>query len=172
MKQFLQRKLSGVLVIGETRSLFPEQGCSHLSNDQDHLQTLIKQRARSYPQSFWFSRWGCVQTLHFFPFLKKTYFIYSFLFVLGLHCCTWAFSSCGKRGYSSLQSAGFSLWKLLLLWSMGSKAPVSSACGTWLSSCVSRALDQGLRYLQHVDSVAVSHRLWIRGFGTYSMWTQ
>ena len=25
-------------------------------------------------------------------------FIYLFLAVLGLHCCTWAFSSCGERG--------------------------------------------------------------------------
>ena len=39
---------------------------------------------------------------HFFEmlllqdFLKI--FIYLFLAALGLHCCTWAFSSCGERG--------------------------------------------------------------------------
>ena len=26
------------------------------------------------------------------------YFIYLFLPALGLHCCAWAFSSCGKQG--------------------------------------------------------------------------
>ena len=30
----------------------------------------------------------------FFKFL----FIYLFLAALGLHCCAWAFSSCGERG--------------------------------------------------------------------------
>ena len=31
---------------------------------------------------------------------KQFFLIYLFLFlaVLGLHCCAWAFSSCGKRG--------------------------------------------------------------------------
>ena len=36
--------------------------------------------------------------LLFFLFLKFIYFIYLFLAVLGLRCCTWAFSSCGERG--------------------------------------------------------------------------
>ena len=32
-------------------------------------------------------------------FLKKiNLFIYLFLAALGLHCCAWAFSSCGERG--------------------------------------------------------------------------
>ena len=36
---------------------------------------------------------------HFFSFLKIIYlFIYFFLAALGLHCCAWAFSSCGERG--------------------------------------------------------------------------
>ena len=34
----------------------------------------------------------------FLPFLKKIYFIYLFLAVLGLRCCAWAFSSCGEWG--------------------------------------------------------------------------
>ena len=29
---------------------------------------------------------------------KKFFYIIVFLAVLGLRCCTWAFSSCGKRG--------------------------------------------------------------------------
>ena len=44
-----------------------------------------------------------------------------FLTVLGLHCCTWTFSSCSKRGYSSLRRSSFSLpWLLVVehrLWS-------------------------------------------------------
>ena len=34
----------------------------------------------------------------FFSFLKKNKFIYIFLAALGLRCCMWAFSSCGKWG--------------------------------------------------------------------------
>ena len=41
--------------------------------------------------------------------------MYLFLAVLGLHCCAWAFSSCGVWG--------FSLQQLLLLQSMVSSAP-------------------------------------------------
>ena len=53
--------------------------------------------------------------------------ILSFIFsCAGLHCCTYA---CSSRGYSSLQCAGFSLWWLLLLQSMGSKACHLSSCG-------------------------------------------
>ena len=33
-----------------------------------------------------------------FFFNKFIYFIYLYLAALGLHCCMWAFSSCGERG--------------------------------------------------------------------------
>ena len=36
--------------------------------------------------------------LLFLIFLKFIYFIYLFLASLGLHCCTWAFSSCSEWG--------------------------------------------------------------------------
>ena len=38
------------------------------------------------------------KSLH--PLFKKliSLFIYLFLAALGLHCCTWAFSSCGEPG--------------------------------------------------------------------------
>ena len=42
------------------------------------------------------------------------FFYFIFLAVLGLRCCTRAFSSCASRGYSSLQCAGFSLRWLLV----------------------------------------------------------
>ena len=41
--------------------------------------------------------------------------------MLGLHFCARAFSSCGKRGHSSLQGAGLSLSRPLLLRSTGSR---------------------------------------------------
>ena len=44
--------------------------------------------------------------------------------ILGLCCCVWAFSSCnelGKGDNSSLGRAGFSLQRLLLLQSTGSR---------------------------------------------------
>ena len=44
--------------------------------------------------------------LRLFNFLK--YFIYSFLAVLGLHCCTWAFSSCGKQSTLQVGCTSFS----------------------------------------------------------------
>ena len=56
---------------------------------------------------------------------------------LGLHCCKWAFSSCGKRGTSSLRCTGFSLW-LLFLQYMGSRA-------------------LGLQQLRHMGLVARRH---------------
>ena len=37
---------------------------------------------------------GC-ETVHFIVF---SFLIYLFLAALGLHCCTWAFSSCGEWG--------------------------------------------------------------------------
>ena len=39
--------------------------------------------------------------IHFSVFLKKLFVylcIYLFLAALALHCCAWAFSSCGERG--------------------------------------------------------------------------
>ena len=54
-----------------------------------------------------------------FPMKFIYLFIYLFLAALGLHCCIWAFCSCGKRGLlSSLWCTGFSL-RWLLLWSSG-----------------------------------------------------
>ena len=36
--------------------------------------------------------------VYFLFFKKFIYFVYLFLAVLGLHCCPWAFSSCGEWG--------------------------------------------------------------------------
>ena len=63
-----------------------------------------------------------------FSFLKK---LFIYLAVLGLRCCTRAFSSCGERGiYSLLRCAGFSLPWLLLLQSTGSGRAGIGSCGT------------------------------------------
>ena len=77
-------------------------------------------------------------------------FIYSFLVTLGLHFCTWAFSSCSKWGLLFILVC-FSLWLLIVVTSLvaehrllGAWALVLAAyelsCGTWslghrLSSC-------------------------------------
>ena len=68
----------------------------------------------------------------------------SFMAVLGLHCCAWAFSSCSEQGLLFV-AVGFSLRWLLLL-------PRAQALGTWasvvvadgLSSCGSQALEHRL----------------------------
>ena len=53
-------------------------------------------------------------------------FIYLFMAAPGL-CCVWAFSTCGKQGYSLVWCMGFSS-QYLLWWSMGPKcASVSSS---------------------------------------------
>ena len=65
--------------------------------------------------------------------------IYLFIWLsslLGLHCCTWAFSACRGRGHS-LQCMGFSLWWLLLFWSMGSRA--CRLQEFWLTGCRAQA---------------------------------
>ena len=58
------------------------------------------------------------------------FLIYLFLASLGLRCCTPAFSSCCKGGYSSLRCVGFPLRWLLLLQSTGSRCAGFSSCGT------------------------------------------
>ena len=84
-----------------------------------------------------------VRSNHFHIF-KKFYFIYLFLAVLSLCCC---------MGFLQLQRAGaglrlwyadFSLQRLLLLWSTGSRAYGLNSFGSWalehrLYSCDARA---------------------------------
>ena len=68
-------------------------------------------------------------------FFKDIYLFKKFLFIFWLH---WVFVAARRlslvavsRGYSSLRCMGFSLWWLLLLWSMGSRCVGFSSCGTW-----------------------------------------
>ena len=58
-------------------------------------------------------------------------FIYLCLAVLGLRCCLWAFSSCGKRGATFHCSAWASHCGGFLLRSMGSRSTGFSSCGMW-----------------------------------------
>ena len=100
--------------------------------------------------------------LKFFSYFIYFYFIYLLLFLaaLGLCCCAWPFSSCGKRGLLFIAVCGLlSSWWLLLLQSTGSRHEGFGSCGTraqqlWhtgsvivahgLSSCGSRALEHRL----------------------------
>ena len=52
-----------------------------------------------------FIYFGCTGSVGFFFFYK---FIYLFLFLaaLGLRCCAWAFSSCGKQGLLFIVACG------------------------------------------------------------------
>ena len=74
-------------------------------------------------------------------FFKINLFIYLFIYLLflaalGLHCCAWAFSSCGEQGLL----AGFSLWWLLLLRSTGSRHVGFSSYGVRASVVVACGL--------------------------------
>ena len=51
-----------------------------------------------------------------------------FLAALGLCCCAKAFSSCATWGYPLFPYTGFSLQRLLLLQSAGSRRTGSSSC--------------------------------------------
>ena len=79
-----------------------------------------------------------------FFFNKFIYFIYLFLSVLGLCCCTRAFSNCSERGLLFVVVCG-----LLIVvasrcraWVLGTRASIVAARG--LSSCGSRALERRL----------------------------
>ena len=64
-------------------------------------------------------------------FLNKFIYLFLFLAVLGLRCCTQAFSSCGERGLLFVAVSGLSLSWLLLLQSTGSRRAGFSSCGMW-----------------------------------------
>ena len=90
----------------------------------------------------------------FFLFNFKIYFIYLFFWLHWVFVAVRGLSLVASSGgYSSLRCAGFSLWWLLLLQSMGSRCVGFSSCGLRvierrLGSC--RAW--GLVALQHVGS--------------------
>ena len=85
-----------------------------------------------------------VEGIHYL-FLKINLF-YLFYFCLGcVFVAVHGLSLVAESGgYSLLWCAGFSLWWLLLLWSMSSGQAGFSSCGSWalerrLSSCGARA---------------------------------
>ena len=72
-----------------------------------------------------------LQHLLFIYFLKINLFIYFYFCCVGFSLLHTGFSLvAASGGYSSLWCAGFSLWWLLLLWSMGSRCVGFSSCST------------------------------------------
>ena len=91
--------------------------------------------------------------MHFHPFLclpeALFYFIFIFYFIyflvaLGLHCCVWAFSSCGEQGLLFLAVHGLIVvgFSCCGAQDLGVRASVVVVHG--LSSCGSRALERRL----------------------------
>ena len=72
---------------------------------------------------------------------------------LGLHCCAWAFSSCGERVllFVAVHGLLIAVASHCGAWALGARASVVVACG--LSSCGMRA------QLWHTGSVVVAHGL-------------
>ena len=66
-----------------------------------------------------------------FFFNKFIYFFYLFLAVLGLHCCTWAFSSCDKQGLLFVAVCGLLIAVASLAVEHGLYALRLSSCGAW-----------------------------------------
>ena len=66
----------------------------------------IKQRCINIISIFPFSDVTCLNCLTMNLFFKIYLFIDLFWVVLGLHCCTQAFSSCGKWGLLFLEVCG------------------------------------------------------------------
>ena len=83
--------------------------------------------------------------------LGSQFFCFLFLAVLGLRCCPRAFSSCGKRGHSSLWCAGFSLW------SLGSRHMGFSSCSTWAQQLRLVGCRVQAQQLWHTGLVAPRH---------------
>ena len=73
-------------------------------------------------------------------FFFKYLFIYLFLAALGLHCCAWAFSSCGERGLLLAVMASLVMEHGLL----GVRASVVVAYGLSCSMACGIFLDQDL----------------------------
>ena len=69
-------------------------------------------------------------TFTFRIFLFKKLFIF-FLVMLDLCCCACFSLVVASGGYYSLRCMGFSWWRLLLLWSTGSRHTSFSRWGTW-----------------------------------------
>ena len=97
--------------------------------------------------NFFFPRVYRIFQIHLISFF---FFLYLFLAALGLCCCTWAFSSCSERGYSSLWCTGFSLRWLLFVAEHGLQ--VRGLQQLWLTG--SRAHSQ---QLWHTGLVAPQH---------------
>ena len=71
-------------------------------------------------------------------FFLQSFFFINLFYIFIYFWLHWVFiAACGlslvvaSRGYSLLQCAGFSLWWLLLLQSMGSRHAGFSSCGMW-----------------------------------------
>ena len=87
-----------------------------------------KRKAKVFRSEFWKSLVLCV----FRTFNLSFFFLINLFFNFWLH---WVFAAArglslvaASSGYSSLQCSGFSLWWLLLLWSMGSRFSGFSSC--------------------------------------------
>ena len=87
----------------------------------------------------------------YFIFFYK--FIYLFLAVLGLHCCTWAFSSCGERGLLFIAVQGLLIAVASLVEEHGLYAHGLQQLWTVGSVVVARRL-------QSTASVVVAHSTW------------
>ena len=78
----------------------------------------------------------------FFYIYKFIYLIYLFLAALGLHCCTWAFSSCGECGLLFVAVCVLLIAVASLVAKHRPQISVVVVCR--LSSCGSRALERRL----------------------------
>ena len=84
---------------------------------------------------------GTGKRIYFLCFFKNKFIYLFILAVLGLHCCAWAFSSCGKWGATLCCGAQASHCSGGA-WALGAWASVVAAHG--LSSCGLQALERRL----------------------------
>ena len=105
--------------------------------------------AHSHPASqpewllFWILYWSALA----FLFFRIIYWL------CRVFTAVWAFSSGGERALLYVRCRGFSLQRLLSLWSTGFRHPDFSSRWRWLSSCGSWAVEsRGLVGLQRVGS--------------------
>ena len=79
--------------------------------------------------------WPSDQRINKMLYIQNTEYYSIFFFFKFIFGCIWSSLLLSlvavSRGYSSLWCTAFSLWLLLLLWSMGSRCTSFSSCSTW-----------------------------------------
>ena len=109
------------------------QNTEHYSNNYLRIYQISKKLYR-FNLHLFNNQWCWTPVIYYWPFVCHISFFFNIYLFIWLR---WVFLAArglslvvASRGYSSLRCMGFSLWWLLLLWSMGSRRVDFCSCGT------------------------------------------